>query len=153
VITFRKNPKKYAFTNKKTTKFDETSAGTFTDIIDFEEKIKLLNDFGIALCVIIDFSEHFSKISGRDFLEALRRHLCPAYIGLGENFHCGYRRDTDAETFKALALDMGIEAEIVLPVMEGGLAVSSSRIRKALEVHNYEEVSLLLGRPYKTRVI
>ena len=151
VVTFRENPKKYAFINKKTAEFDKAAAGSFKDIIHFEEKIKLLDKFGITLCVIIDFSEYFSKISGRAFLETLNRHLCPAYIGLGENFHCGYRRDTDAKAFKALALSMGIEAEIVPPVLEGGRAVSSSRIRKALEAQNYEEASLLLGRPYKDR--
>jgi FAD synthase len=43
---------------------------------------------------------------------------------------------------------MGIEAEIVPPVLEGGTAVSSSRIREALEAQNYEEASLLLGRTY-----
>ena len=137
VITFRNNPKKPEKPNKT------------EDIISFEEKIALLDSFGIALAVIIDFSEHFSKIDGRAFLEALNKYLCPAYIGLGGNFHCGYQRDTDAQAFKALAESLGITTEIVPPVLEGGIPVSSSRIREALRALRYEEASLLLGRSIK----
>ena len=131
VITFRNNPKK------------------IEDIISFDEKIALLDDLGITLAVIIDFSEHFCKINGRDFLESLNRYLRPAYIGLGVNFHCGYQRDTDAEAFKALATSLGIQTEIIPPVLEGGLAVSSSRIRAALKEGKTEEAALLLGRPLR----
>jgi len=139
VVTFRENPKKSPFLLENDL--------SFKDIIDFDEKTALLDGYGIALCVIIDFSEYFSKISGRAFLEALRLYLRPAYIGLGVNFHCGYKRDTDAETFKTLAESLGIEAEIIPPVMEGGLPVSSSRIRAALKKGNTEEAALLIGRP------
>ena len=135
VITFRNNPKK---TNNK-----------MVDIISFEEKITLLDSLGISLAVIIDFSEHFSKMKGKDFLQALNRYLCPAYISLGGNFHCGYHKDTDAQAFKALAERLGVETEIVPPVLEGGMPISSSRIREALRALNYKEASLLLGRRIK----
>ena len=133
VVTFRKNPKPLNSLQK--------------DIVSFEEKMALLAGFGTALCVIIDFSEQFSKISGRVFLETLNRYLCPAYIALGANFHCGYRRDTDAEGFSAIAKTLGIETEIAPPVLEGGLPISSSRIRAALEAGRIEEAALFLGRP------
>ena len=140
VVTFRENPKKPGNKREKT-----------DDIIGFKEKMTLLEDYGIALSVIIDFSEDFSKMNGRDFLEALNRYLSPAYIGLGEDFHCGYRKDTDAKTFKSLAESLGIEAEIIPPVMEGGLPVSSSRIRSALKQGRSEEAALLMGRPISSQ--
>ena len=130
VVTFRDNPKK------------------LHGIINFEEKMALLGSMGVALAVIIDFSEHFSKINGRDFILALHRYLSPAYIGLGVNFHCGYHRDTDAKAFKAMAESLGIDTEIIPPVMEGGLAVSSSRIRAALKEGRTGEAALLLGRSF-----
>ena len=137
VVTFRENPKR----------FRENPQEIHDDIISFEEKTALLDSLGVPLCVIIDFSEHFSKMSGRSFLETLFRYLHPAYVTLGENFHCGYRRDTDAGTFKSLAEALGIQAEIIPPVMEGGSPVSSSRIRRALKAGRIKEASLLLGRP------
>jgi len=133
VVTFRENPKR-------------RTAGTPRDIIAFEEKLALLDSLGVALCVIIDFSEQFSKLSGAAFLEDLNHYLRPAYIALGTNFHCGYRRDTDAGAFKEMAEHLGIEAEIIPPVLEGGKPVSSSRIRAALEAGDTGTVELLLGR-------
>ena len=146
VVTFRENPKKFAFLRNKMPNKKEKTETIQNDIISFEEKIALLESYGAELCVIIDFSENFSKISGRAFLEALNRNLCPAYIGLGGNFHCGYHRDTDARAFKAMAESLGIKVEIIPSVMEEGLPVSSSRIRAALNAGRIKEAELLLGR-------
>jgi riboflavin kinase/FMN adenylyltransferase len=137
VVTFRENPKKTA-----------RPASFEGDITGFDEKIALLKSFGAVFGVIIDFSENFSKISGRSFLEALYRHLNPAYIALGINFHCGYRRDMNASGFKSMAEELGIMAEIVEPVMEGGFPVSSSRIRAELKAGRNDTAALLLGRPF-----
>jgi riboflavin kinase/FMN adenylyltransferase len=135
VVTFRENPKKIA------------RPGSFEgDITGFEEKIALIRGYGAELCVIIDFSRDFSTIDGRSFLEALDRFLNPAYIAVGTNFRCGYRRDTGALAFKTLGNDRGIEVEIVDPVMEGGFPVSSSRIRAALREGKSAEAETLLGR-------
>jgi FAD synthase len=136
VVTFRENPKKRAH--------PDSYQG---DISSFDEKIALLEGYGLAFAVIIDFSENFSKMNGRSFLEALCRYLNPAYIVLGTNFHCGYRRNTDAAAFTGLAEEMGIKAEIIEPVLEGGLPVSSSRIRTELAAGRKDMAELLLGRP------
>jgi riboflavin kinase/FMN adenylyltransferase len=138
VVTFRENPKKTA------------RPGSFEgDITGFEEKIALIRGCGAELCVIIDFSRDFSIMDGRSFLEALGRFLNPAYIAVGTNFRCGYRRDTGALAFKALGNGRGIEVEIVDPVMEGGFPVSSSRIRAALREGKSAEAEKLLGRVMK----
>jgi riboflavin kinase/FMN adenylyltransferase len=128
-VTFRKSPKKLPV------------------ITAFEEKMALLEALGVELCVIIDFSEVFGIMSGRVFVDRLVRRLRPAYIALGTNFHCGWKRDTDAGGFKALAEERGIEAEIIPPVLEGGSPVSSTRIRAALNEGRHDEAALLLGRP------
>jgi len=146
VITFRQNPKALIWGKPVSGREAEEK---IVDIIGFEEKMNLLESLGVALCVIIDFSEQFGKINGRAFFEALNRYLHPAYIVLGANFHCGYRRDTDAQDFKALAESSGVEAEIVPHVLEGGLPVSSSRIRSALNAGRTGEAALLLGRPIR----
>ncbi|GHV86435.1 hypothetical protein AGMMS50230_20430 [Spirochaetia bacterium] len=141
VVTFRENPKKQHFSG-----FSEKSGEKPDDICGFNEKMTLLEGFGVELCVIIDFSENFSTMSGRVFVETLNRYLHPEYIALGMNFHCGYRRDTDAQGFKALAENLGITADIIGPILEGGAPVSSSRVRAALKAGRFDEASLLLGR-------
>jgi FAD synthase len=100
----------------------------------------------IDTCVLIDFSEDFSKMSGRVFISRLSRAVNMRYIVVGPDFHCGYRNDTDAAEVERLAREAGIAAEISPPVMEGGLPVSSSRIRHALASGDYRLAEVLLGR-------
>ncbi|MDR2767566.1 MAG: FAD synthetase family protein [Treponema sp.] len=139
-VTFRENPKKII------------SPHSYRgNIISFEEKCSLFEEFGVELCVIIDFSRNFSKMGGRDFVEALSRSLDPAYAAVGINFHCGYRRDTGTDGFKALAEARGIEVEILAPVLERGIPVSSSRVRDALGAGRFEEAERLLGRKLSRR--
>jgi riboflavin kinase/FMN adenylyltransferase len=135
-LTFRDNPKKIAH--------PEAFEG---DILEYGEKLRLFEALGIALCVVIDFSADFCKLKGREFFGLAYRFLRPAYAAIGSNFHCGFGRDTGAGAFKLLGQEKGVEVEIVPPVLEGGLPVSSSRIRSALRAGNLEEAALLLGRP------
>ncbi|MDR0404117.1 MAG: FAD synthetase family protein [Treponema sp.] len=136
VLTFRDNPKKYVR--------PEAFEG---DILDYREKIRLFGELGVKLCVIIDFSADFCKLEGREFFSLMYRFLRPAYVAVGSNFHCGFDRGTGAGAFRLLGQEKGVEVEIVPPVLENGLPVSSSRIRSALRAGSYEEAALLLGRP------
>jgi FAD synthase len=116
------------------------------DIISLERKIELFVSAGLDTCVLIDFSEDFSKMNGRIFIGRLSRAVNMRYIVVGPDFHCGYRSDTDAEAIKQLAVKSDFTAEIAPPVMEGGLPVSSSRIRHALASGDYRLAEALLGR-------
>jgi riboflavin kinase/FMN adenylyltransferase len=136
VLTFRENPKK----NTRSEAFEG-------DILEYGDKLRLFDELGVALCVVIDFSADFCKLNGREFFGLVYRFLRPAYAAIGSNFHCGFGRDTDAGAFRLLGNERGVEVEIVPPVLEKGLPVSSSRIRAALRAGNREEAELLLGRP------
>jgi riboflavin kinase/FMN adenylyltransferase len=116
------------------------------DIVSLGRKLELFSEAGIGACVLIDFSEDFSRITGRTFIGRLSRAVNMRYIVVGANFHCGYRNDTDAAAIKRLAKAAGIKAEVVPPVMEDGLPVSSSRIRHALSAGEYGLAAALLGR-------
>jgi riboflavin kinase/FMN adenylyltransferase len=136
VLTFRENPKKI------------TRSGTFEgDILDYREKLRLFAALGVELCVVIDFSADFCKLGGREFFGMVYRSLRPAYAAVGFDFRCGFGLDTNAEAFRLLGEEHGVEVEIVPPVLAGGLPVSSSRIRAALRAEDYAEAASLLGRP------
>jgi riboflavin kinase/FMN adenylyltransferase len=135
VLTFRENPKKRAHPE-----------AFFGDIMNFDEKLALLEELGVELCTVIDFSPEFSTLKGTEFFRELYRSLNPVYAVIGQNFRCGYGLDTDAPAFRQLGLEKGVDVEILAPVMEGGLPVSSSRIREALRRGSFDEASKLLGR-------
>jgi riboflavin kinase/FMN adenylyltransferase len=116
------------------------------DIVSLERKLELFAEAGLDSCVLIDFSDNFSKITGIDFIKRLARAVNMRHLVVGADFHCGYRNDTDAAAIKRFAEGAGIVAGIVKPVMEGGLPVSSSRIRHALASGEYVLAAALLGR-------
>jgi len=134
VVTFRQNPQQVLN--------PDTFAG---DIMSLEQKLHALEVLGVQLTVLIDFSEKFSKINGRDFIDLL---LCKPVklIALGRNFRCGYRLDTGAEQIRSLAGARGVEVWVAPPVMDEGQPVSSSRIRQALAAGRQAEVERLLNR-------
>lgn len=138
-VTFRMSPRQFFHKNSYS-----------GDIVSLERKLELFEDAGLAACILIDFSEDFSRITGRTFIGRLSRAVNMRYIVIGSDFHCGYRNDTDAVAVKRLASAMGITAEVLPPVMEDGLPVSSSRIRHALASGDYELAALLLGRGMKS---
>jgi FAD synthase len=116
------------------------------DIIPLGQKLRIFETFGVQFTVLIDFSEKFSTINGRDFIDLLLDKPVKL-IAVGWNFRCGYKLDTGAEEIRSLAEARGVEAWIAPPVMDGGEPVSSSRIRRALAGGRRAEAERLLGRP------
>jgi riboflavin kinase/FMN adenylyltransferase len=135
VVTFRENPLKSL-----------NPAGFAGDIYNLEQKLGLLEVLGVKLTVLIDFSEEFSKINGRDFIDLLLGKQLVTLLAVGENFHCGYGRDTGVVEIQGIARARGVETWIAPPVMVGGKPVSSNRIRQALAAGCFEEAQRMLGR-------
>jgi riboflavin kinase/FMN adenylyltransferase len=134
VVTFRQNPSQIlnpqAFTG---------------EITPLEQKFRIFETFGVQLTVLIDFSEEFSKINGRDFIDLLLDKPVKL-IAVGRNFRCGHKLDTGAEEIRKYAEARGAEVWLAPPVMDGGEPVSSSRIRQALAAGKQAEAERLLGR-------
>jgi riboflavin kinase/FMN adenylyltransferase len=135
VITFRKNPKE--FLKKNNFK---------GDILTLNQKLSIFEHLAVARIVLIDFSEKFSKLNGKEFLDLVRNRLYPGFVAVGSNFRCGHRGDTDAVRVKALYRETGIPVDVVAPVLEGAHPVSSSRIRSAIVAGDFSAAARLLGR-------
>jgi len=136
VVTFRENPMK------------SLNPALFTgDIYSLEQKLGLLEAFGVKLTVLIDFSREISKINGRDFIDLLLEGKPVTLLALGENFRCGHDRDTGVAEIQSFAKERGVEAWVAPPIMDDGKPVSSNRIRQALAAGRFEEAQRMLGRP------
>jgi riboflavin kinase/FMN adenylyltransferase len=136
VITFRQNPKRaLAHQGGK-------------DIISLEEKLDIFEKMGITRAILIDFSENFSRMEGQVFIETLLdRGL--SFLAVGENFRCGYRRDTSVEAIRRITAERGVEINIVPPILLDGRRISSSMIREEIERGDFVFVSAALGREFK----
>jgi hypothetical protein len=116
------------------------------DIMGARQKLRLFDQMGIALTVMIDFSEKFSKLGGKEFIDLLVDRGNLRFLVIGSNFRCGYRHAMDAAFIQKMNLDNGIPTEVAAPVTAGGERVSSSRIRAAIASGSLVEASELLGR-------
>ena len=131
VITFCSNKKKEKPAN---------------DIQTFEEKIKIFEELGVKITVVIDFTESFSRMTGVEFLQLLQKHGNVGFFAVGSNFRCGYQLDTDAAAIQKFFTEQGISAKVVQMVMEDNLPISSSRIRTAITEGNLTLAEKMLGR-------
>ncbi len=137
VVTFRQNPKELLH--------PETFHGA---VLTLSQKLENLEESGIGTCVLIDFSGNFSKLTGTEFLSALAIQGGARYLAVGSDFRCGHRLSTDSGSVRSIAASMGVETEIVDPVLYHGRAVSSSRIRRAVQEGRMPDAFAMLGRPY-----
>ena len=115
-------------------------------LYSLSQRLSCFDSLGVALVCLIDFSEDFGKLGGKDFISLIHDRLKLRYLAIGSNFRCGYGLDTDATRIASLNRASGIRTDIVPPVMRNGMPVSSSRIRTAMASGDLVEVRALLGR-------
>ncbi len=114
-----------------------------------EDKIELLQAWGLDLLVIIPFTLEVAQTSARDFVWPLRDRLRMAELWVGWNFALGRGREGDAPALKKLGQEMGFVVHIIEPVSEGGTAISSTQIRNWLGAGRVREAAEMLGRYYQ----
>ena len=114
------------------------------------EKVDLLEPLGIAQLVLVPFTPALAALSPEAFVEQLLVHQLQAQlVAVGENFRFGSGRSGDIHTLRELCAARGI-ALLVQPILSDNSGrLSSSRIRRALEVGDLQEATGLLGRPYR----
>jgi riboflavin kinase/FMN adenylyltransferase len=114
-----------------------------------EDKIELLQAWGLDLLVIVPFTLEVARTSARDFVWPLRDRLRMAELWVGWNFALGRGREGDAPALTKLGQEMGFVVRVVKPVREGGAAISSTQIRNLLGAGRVREVAEMLGRYYQ----
>jgi len=118
-------------------------------ILSFSQKVAKLEELGIALVVLIDFSPEISKLTGKSFLELLASRLDVKKLVVGYNFHMGRGRDTNAQELVGILTGSGTELEIVPATMYREEVVSSSRIRTLIRQGRLAEVKDMLKDEFR----
>jgi riboflavin kinase/FMN adenylyltransferase len=119
------------------------------ELFTLEQKLEALDAYGMEVCILIDFSENFSKLSGVDFLSLLLGGADFSLLAVGRDFRCGYKLDTDSSLIRGFASERNVRTEIVEPFEYRGHVVSSSRIRRDISEGRMELAWEMLGRPYE----
>ena len=93
------------------------------------------------------FNIKFSKINCQDFIKKiLYKKIKPKYIFVSDNFRFGYKRAGDIKLLKSLEKDYDYKIINPSPLKSKKFVISSTLIRKNLEMGNLKKVKKLLGR-------
>ncbi len=122
---------------------------SFRLITTTAEKIALLGASGIDHIVVVPFSENFSQQSAREYVEDfLLKKFSPRYIVIGYDHRFGHDREGDLDFLKKYEAQANFQVVEIPAQVVDDLAVSSSQIRKALEISDIEHANRLLGHPF-----
>ncbi len=98
-----------------------------------DEKIELVKKYGIDNLVIVPFTLEFSKQSPENYiLNFLVHHFHPSRIVIGYDHHFGNQRKGDINLLKSYEEQCGFLVEEIPKQEIDHIAVSSSKVRKAL---------------------
>jgi riboflavin kinase / FMN adenylyltransferase len=114
-----------------------------------EERIEQLSTFPIDYLLIIPFTREFSELSSEKYIqEILIKTIQTKILVIGYDHHFGKNREGDFAYLQQYAPAWGFRVEEIPAQDIDHIAVSSSRIRKALETGNISTANAYLGRPY-----
>jgi riboflavin kinase/FMN adenylyltransferase len=139
IITFHPHPRKIIGTNK---------APIFL-LNTLEEKINLLEKYGIDHLVIIPFTEKFAQQTAEDYIsDFLVNTFRPHTIIIGHDHRFGKDRTGDFQLLADKALEWGYQVKEIPGYMLNNITISSTKIREALLKGDIENAHDLLSYDY-----
>ena len=118
-------------------------------LMTLEQRLAAFDAMRINAAVVLQFDAELAKVSAEDFakiflVDALRAKA----ILVGDNFRFGNRQGGDVNLLQEIGARSDFEVQIVPPVIENGVIVSSTAVRQALRDGRVEDMEPLLGRPF-----
>jgi riboflavin kinase/FMN adenylyltransferase len=114
-----------------------------------DQRQRLFGAAGADAMLVFRFDAELAAVTAEEFVaDRLVDRIGAGGVTTGEDFTFGKGRGGNVEVLKRLGSEHGLSVDAVAPVMEDGEAVSSSRIREALQAGDCETAARLLTRPF-----
>jgi len=115
----------------------------------FEEKADLLREQNVDHLIRIPFTKEFSQLSSQEFItQVLVNTIGTKKLVIGYDHRFGKNREGSFEQLKLNGPAYGFDVEEIPEQDIDHIAVSSSKIRRALEAGDIDTATHFLGRPY-----
>jgi len=113
------------------------------------QRERLFAAAGADAMIVFRFDAELAATAANVFVEhRLKQLIGAAGVVTGEDFTFGKGRSGNVEVLARLGAEQGLSVDAVAPVSQDGEAVSSSRIREALQEGNCDTAARLLTRPF-----
>ncbi len=115
-----------------------------------QEKLRLLERLGVDLCLVINFTPHFSSWGPEEFIEKfLVGFLQAQEVVVGPSHAFGQRRRGRLGFLRRMGRRHGFRVEVVERMSFSGAPISSTRIRQTISPKgDFTSALNMLGHPY-----
>lgn len=121
-------------------------------ITSLEDKLHILEEFGIDIVVVQQFNENFANISAAEFIEnILVKTFKLKYLTIGYDFKFGSNREGDVKLLQQFGEQYSFVVDQQQAFTKDGIIISSTLIREILQDGNLEYAQKLLDRKYSLK--
>lgn len=113
-----------------------------------DERAEVLGQLDVDVVITERFTRELSSVTAFEFMSRLSRQLGLRQLLIGYDFALGKGREGNAGRLTEIGKELGYEVEVVAALSDESGVISSTEIRKLIEVGNVDEAARLLGRFY-----
>ncbi len=140
IITFDPHPRKIIYPKDNSLKL----------LNSLEEKLHLCEKYGVDNVVIVPFSIEFSQQHPQEYIEKfILGKFNPRYIVIGYDHRFGLNRKGDIDMLKHYAQTAVFDVILIKKQDIEEITISSSKIRKAIEIGDIKTANDFLNHNYK----
>ncbi len=110
-------------------------------ILTLQEKLRLLEHFGVAMTIVLAFTHELSQMPYDQFLQKLSFSVLMG----GEDMRIGARGEGEPKTIASLGYKMGYKTLFIPKLKINGVTISSRLIRELIKTHNFDQAQKWLG--------
>jgi riboflavin kinase / FMN adenylyltransferase len=116
-------------------------------LYSLKHRLRLISELGINVCIVVNFSASFAKMSANNFItKILIKKIHARFVYIGENFHFGKGALGDYKLLSIRAKENNFTLKIFKVITANGRPISSTAIRRLINGFKIKEAARLLGR-------
>ena len=119
-------------------------------ITSHEQKMRLIEEAGIDVFLVIEFTREFANMSAHEFVhEIIHSKIGARAVVVGPDYRFGHKREGDIPTLTRMGKELNFEVYVVPDISINGVEVSSSTIREFVTAGELRRAREMLGRDYQ----
>ena len=118
-------------------------------LMTLAQRLDSFRESGLDAALALRFDAELAKVAAEDFVRKfLVDTLLARAVMVRSNFRFGHKQAGDVMLLEELGRRWDFEVQVVPPVIQDGIVVSSTAVRCAVREGRMEDASHLLGRPF-----
>ena len=113
-----------------------------------DERADLLRKLDVDVVITERFTRELSMVTAYDFMSRIARQIGLQHLLIGYDFALGKGREGNATRLMEIGSALGYTVEVVPALSDESGVISSTEIRKLIEIGNVVEAARLLGHLY-----